>query len=934
MRLGAHNYAQILGFDWKFKYHCVTSLPEYELNIRKLKCKVSGYQVPTHLFQLAHLTATASSTEEFKVSPPEPVSPKQFSHDLRMLTARLRSMHMYVPSTALVRQVIIRPSKDTDAIDKVLNTKPSSFTIDPILEEEASKLRQEIEVRFRKVYADVLDHSPTGINPNMPHSHEIEVHEDAKPFNQRLRRLSPKEVQYLSEYLKEMIEGGRIRPSTSPWGANVLFVPKPCGGMRCVQDYRELNKVMSHDTYPLPRIDVHMDMAQGTFWTKMDLLKGFYQLPMHKDSTKCTAFNTLMGKYEFLVMPMGLQNAPGSFMRAMNHIFDGLMWDPNSKQTSGVLVYLDDILIFSQTAEEHLVILEQVLERLRKYTLQCRFDKCSFAQTEIEYLGFLLSHQGVRMDPKKVEIVKAWPEEPTSKTDIRAFLGIVNYLKRFCPNLSNHTAILSDWASTNSIAPWTDEHIKSLRIIKHMLCSDEVLASPKIDPTTDNYYPFTVITDASKVAVGAILLQQQGPDVTDTKVIGYTSSKFKQAERNYSVHEKELMGVLLAVTQWNCFLEGSNFKVLTDHSSLVWLNKLKDPSKRQSRWVDTLQGHDFEVVYIKGSTNPADAFTRIPYLDDKEEELVHNHAFLFLDEFDNPINHDMPMIANLRVALREINITIKVTPSKLKEWNDVTQRMLTEDWKQPQLYKSIVSNYSVDPLFSTCVWLNKHSITFKDGLFFKEHKVVIPDVKSLKKDVLQEHHDSLYGGHLGFNKTLEKVCRLFWWPGIYQDVKDHVLTCPACQVSNYRNWKPHGQTFDFQPALSPWEVVHVDFAGPFKHISPGRHNRICIFTDAFTKLSVFIRCNTSLTSEGLAKLYIDNVWKVYGRPGKLVSDNEPIMCAEAYAHVHEILGTKIGEQRVRTYRLPACVLNDCYVFDKYRSVWQCRAFVHPPAASA
>ena len=301
------------------------------------------------------------------------------------------------------------------------------------------------------------------------------------------------------------------------------------------------------------------------------------------------------------------------------------------------------------------------------------------------------------------------------------------------------------------------------------------------------------------------------------------------------------MGVLLAVTQWNCFLEGSNFKVLTDHSSLVWLNKLKDPSKRQSRWFDTLQGHDFEVVYIKGSINPADAFTRIPYLDDKEEELVHNPPFLFLDEFDNPINHDMPMIANMHVALREINITIKVTPSKLKEWNDVTQRMLTEDWKQPQLYKSIVSNYSVDPLFSNCVWLNKHSITFKDGLFFKEHKVVIPDVKSVKNDVLQEHHDSLYGGHLGFNKTLEKVCRLFWWPGIYQDVKDHVLTCPACQVSNYRNWKPHGQTFDFQPALSPWEVVHVDFAGPFKHTSPGRHNMICIFTDAFTKLSVFVR---------------------------------------------------------------------------------------------
>ena len=893
MRLGKHNYAQILGFDWKYKYHCVTSLPEYELNIRKLNCVVSGYQVPTHLFQLAHITASPTNGVETPSSPPELVTPAQFSKDLKALTTRLRSMHMYVPPMAFVRQVVVRPSKDTDKVDEILNTKPSLFQIDPKLESEAKILREEIEKRFRKAYADVLDHSPTGINPNMPHRHEVEVPEDAKPFNQKLRRLSPKEVQYLGEYLKEMIEGGRIRPSTSPWGANVLFVPKPCGGMRCVQDYRELNKVMSHDTYPLPRIDVHMDMAQGTFWTKMDLLKGFYQLPMHENSVKYTAFNTLMGKYEFLVMPMGLQNAPGSFMRAMNHIFDGLMWDPNSKQTSGVLVYLDDILIFSQTAEEHLVILEQVLQRLRKYTLQCRFDKCSFAQTEIEYLGFLLSHQGVRMDPKKVEIVKAWPEQPTSKTDIRAFLGIVNYLKRFCPNLSTHSAILSDWSSANCCALWTDDHVQAVRTIKNMLCSDEVLASPKIDPDTNNYYPFTVITDASEVAVGAIMLQQQGPNVSDTKVIAYTSSKFKQAERNYSVHEKELMGVLLAVTNWNCFLEGSKFKVYTDHSSLLWLNKLKDPSRRQSRWVDTLQGHDFEVVYIKGGSNPADAFTRVPYLNDKEDDVDIEPPFLFLDDEGHPIDPNLPMIANLRVALRHSKVHVKVTPSKLREWHHKTQEVLSDNWTQPVLYKSLVANYANDPLFKDCNWLNKHDISYKDGLFFKGSKVVVPKVKHVIKDVLQEHHDSLYGGHLGINKTIEKVTRLFWWLGITQDVKEHVQTCPACQVSHYRNWKPQGQTFDFQPALSPWEVVHVDFAGPFKHKSPGGYNRICIFTDAFTKLAIFVRCKTTLTSEGLAQLYIDNVWKVYGRPSKLVSDNEPIMCAEAYAEVHRILGTKL-----------------------------------------
>ena len=201
--------------------------------------------------------------------------------------------------------------------------------------------------------------------------------------------------------------------------------------------------------------------------------------------------------------------------------------------------------------------------------LHCRFDKCTFAATEVEYLGFKLSHQGVRMDPRKVDIIKQWPDMPKNKTDIRAFLGLVNYLKRFCKNLSHHTAILSDWCAEKSTDNWTDKHKQAMHEIKELLCSDAVLACPKIDPNTGNYYPFTVITDASEIAVGAILLQQQGPSKADTKVISYSSSKFKAAERNYSVHEKELLGVLHAVQQWNCFLEGSKFTVYTDHSSLI-----------------------------------------------------------------------------------------------------------------------------------------------------------------------------------------------------------------------------------------------------------------------------------------------------------------------------------------------------------------------------
>jgi len=413
-----------------------------------------------------------------------------------------------------------------------------------------------------------------------------------------------------------------------------------------------------------------------------------------------------------------------------------------------------------------------------------------------------------------------------------------------------------------------------------LLCSDEVMASPKIDPSTGNYYPFTIITDASETAVGAVLLQQQGPDKEDTKVIGYSSSKFKQAERTYSVHEKELLGVLLAVQQWNCFLEGSKFTVYTNHSSLVWLNKLKEPSRRQSRWVDILQGHDFEVLYVKGEHNPADAFTRVPW-----EGVV--------DEDEQQVREPLIVLRTMSEALQEAGVHLKVMPHKLEEWKVETERILSEPWKMPPIYRRIVQGYAQDPDFSNIHWLNRHQMKFKNGLFYRGSKIAIPDVPDIKRDILIQYHDGLNGGHLGIHKTVEKVSRIFWWPTHYTDIENHVKTCPACQVSKNRCTRPVGHTHDIQVPTSPWEVVHVDFAGPFKFVAPGGYNRIVIFTDSFTKLSVFMRCKTSLTSEQVADLYIEHIWKTYGRAGQLVSDNEPILCADAWVKVHEKLGTHL-----------------------------------------
>jgi hypothetical protein len=334
------------------------------------------------------------------------------------------------------------------------------------------------------------------------------------------------------------------------------------------------------------------------------------------------------------------------------------------------------------------------------------------------------------------------------------------------------------------------------------------------------------------------------------------------------------------VQNWNCFLEGSKFTVYTDHSSLVWLNKLKEPSRRQSRWVDILQGHDFEVLYVKGEDNPADAFTRIPW-----EGVV--------DEDEQQVKEPLIILRTMHQALQEANIHLKVMPHKLEEWRVQTQRILSEPWKMPPLYRRIVEGYAQDPDYSNIHWLNRQQMKFKNGLFYRGSKIAIPDVPDIKRDILIQYHDGLDGGHLGIHKTVEKVARVFWWPTHYTDIENHVKTCPACQVSKNRCTRPVGHTNDIHVPTSPWEVVHVDFAGPFKFIAPGGYNRIIIFTDAFTKLSVFVRCKTSLTSEQVADLYIEHIWKTYGRVGQLVSDNEPILCANAWVKVHEKLGTRL-----------------------------------------
>ena len=384
--------------------------------------------------------------------------------------------------------------------------------------------------------------------------------------------MSFQELEELEKQSREYVGNGWIRPSQSPYGAPILFVKKKDGTTRMCTDYRALNKITKKNVYPLPRIDELLDRLQGAkFFTKIDLRQGYHQIRIKEADVEKTAFRTRYGHYEYLVLPFGLTNAPATFMGLMNEVFRPLL-------DKSVVVYLDDILVYSRTWEDHLRDVGEVLDRLRHSQLYAKMSKCEFGKKSIEFLGHVVSDKGVSVDAKKVEAVRMWPP-PTNIHDLRAFLGLANYYRRFVHNYSKLTLPLTRMLKKGATVDMGATELEAFDAIKEALTTAPVLA------VADPKLGYRIVTDASDFAIGAILLQDQGHD---WQPIAYESCKLQPAELRQSVHEKEMLAVLHALKAWRCYVEGRPVELVTDHESLKWLLTQKELDRQQAKWVHTL----------------------------------------------------------------------------------------------------------------------------------------------------------------------------------------------------------------------------------------------------------------------------------------------------------------------------------------------------------
>jgi hypothetical protein len=472
-------------------------------------------------------------------------------------------------------------------------------------------------------FSDVLvPEIPGGLPPERyatdgrPIECAIDVEPDAKPYARPPRTFSPEETQEIRNYLDEFLSKGWITPSLSPWAAPVLFVPKkldPVTGQRswrmCVSYVKLNSKTLNRIAYRLPRIsELLARVSRSKYFSKFDLLSGFYQIRMRSSDIAKTGFSTPFGNFEFKVMPMGLCGAPGTFQHLMDDTFAKPITINGKTLTflDFICIYLDDICVHSTTEHEHLLHLRAVLTRLREQKLYAKPTKCEWMRTEIEFLGHIVGPTGLSIASSKVDALQQWPA-PKSLADLRSLLGTFGFWRAYIRNYAGITYPLTELTRKSVAWHWGVREQQALLDLKRAMRDSPVLMP------ANHERPFFIVTDASDYAVGASL--EQVDDQRDARrPITYLSHLLNPAERNYPTHERELLAIVLALRTWRHFLLGSEFSVIcqTDHRPLQSFLSQTTLSARQVRWQQFLSEFNLQVTYLPGKVNTfADGLSRV-----------------------------------------------------------------------------------------------------------------------------------------------------------------------------------------------------------------------------------------------------------------------------------------------------------------------------------
>ena len=693
-------------------------------------------------------------------------------------------------------------------------------------EAELKKVEHEVRSEYRDVFADELPNKmPLADGPK----HRIVLKDEKKVIKGRMMRIPNRYLKAFKQWIDEHVKAGRLVPSKSHISSATFLVPKkdPNAFPRVVHDYRVLNENTVKDHTPLPRQETILEHAvNAKVRGKIDLVSAYYQhLMLLKDRHK-TAILTPWGLYEWTVMPQGLCNAVASWQRYMNWVlrkFIGKFCE----------VYLDDILIYSNSIEEHRRHIKLILDMLRRHGLIASRSKSQLFADRIEFLGHYISSNGIEPDSTKLDKITNFPV-PRSVGDIKSFLGLVNYLAMFdfIPGLADHSSVLTDLTRKGVTFEWGQAHQLAFERIKRLVRTVRFLQRLNYESGE----PVWLVADASNKGVGGYVAQ--GKDWKAARPIGFYSRQYRPAEKNYPTHEQEMLAIVECMKHWYPQLMGIRFQVLTDHAPLQHWKTQRMLSRRQLRWLEFLSDFDFDIKHIPGVTNTAaDALSRYPF-----------------------------------AQLNEV-LTVEV---------------------DPKVIRRIKEAYRSDPFFAPILRNPNHYATFyefsPDGLLFtKTGRLCIPSCKTTRETLLQEHHDR--ENHFGMSKTRAKLARSYFWPSIAMDVDKYIRSCSQCLRNKSSTQLPSGLLHPLPIPFDRFDDISMDFIGPL----PKSHgfDMLLVITDRLTGYMKAEPTIRTITAKGVAELFHRTWYRQFGLPKTIVSDRDKLFLSHFWKELHRLLGVKI-----------------------------------------
>jgi transposase InsO family protein len=683
------------------------------------------------------------------------------------------------------------------------------------------------------------------------HDHHIPIQEGKTIACKKLYQMSEKESAALKTYIDEQLSLGKIRPSTSPAGHGVLFVPKKDGGLRLCVDYRPLNAITIKDRYPLPLIHEIQDRIRGAKWfTKLDITDAYNHIRIADGEEWKTAFRTKYGHFEYLVMPFGLTNAPPSFQRFIDEVLRKYLH-------LFVIAYLDDILVFSEDKNEHVEHVNKVLKELQENNIRLKLSKCEFHVQETEFLGHWISTSGIHVEQNKVRAIRDWPQ-PRNLKELQQFIGLINYYRRFITGYAKVMQPLFALLKKEAKFEWQGEQEEAFEEVKHRITDAPILVQH--DPEKET----TIETDASDYAIG-MRMTQPGPD-GKPRTVAFHSRKLIQAELNYDIHDKELLAIVVAFKVWRVYLEGAKYTITvkTDHKNLTFFTTTKELTRRQARWAETLSQYDFKIVHCKGTENgQADALSRRP--DYELQGKTVEPAVLRQNE-DGSLTYNHQILA-----------------ATIELMEDPLIQRIAEATKTDRIIQEMLEN-SAD---------NENLTTDDRGLIYLRSLIYIPEC--MRTEIIAKHHDDPMHGHMGAEKTAEAISRNYYFPNMRRKVQGYIHQCETCIRDKPARHQPYGKLQSPEVPTKPWEWITIDFVGPLPK-SKG-YDYLMTVTDRLTKFIHLVPTTTNMTASQLAGLLMGHVIVSHGMPRYITSDRDKLFTSKFWKSLTDLMGI---EQRLTT----------------------------------